>query len=123
MNRLLALAFLLLVSFPPFLYGQSTNASLMGRITDPSKAAIADARLVAIDTDTNVRYETTSNTSGEYSLANLPPGPYRLEIEKTGCSLRISSIVDRHQKYFRALRRGVHPDIREEALYLGVVAK
>jgi hypothetical protein len=84
MNRIPALAFLLLVSFPSVLYGQSTNASLMGRITDPSKASIGSATVAAISGGTNFRYETTSNGSGEYYLANLPPGPYRLEVEKPG---------------------------------------
>jgi hypothetical protein len=66
------------------LHAQSTNASLTGRITDPSHALIADAKVAALSADTNFRYETTSNSSGEYYLANLPPGTYQIEIEKTG---------------------------------------
>jgi len=84
MRRISALAFLLLVFFPPVLRPQSTNASLRGRVTDPSKASIADAKVATIRIDTNFRDETTSNESGEYYLANLPPGHYRLEIEKPG---------------------------------------
>jgi hypothetical protein len=66
------------------LSAQSTNASLTGRITDPSKALIADARIAAISAGTNVRYETTTNAAGEYYLSNLAPSPYRIEIEKPG---------------------------------------
>src|SRR5690348_14421095 len=77
-------ACLLLVFSSSGLRAQSTNASLTGRITDPSKGAIADAKIAAVRTATNVRYETTSDTSGEYFLANLPPSAYRLEIEKPG---------------------------------------
>src|SRR5262245_52077862 len=79
-----ALTFLLLASFTSVLRAQSTNASLTGRITDPSKAVIVDAKIAAISADTNLRYETTTNGSGQYYLANLPPGPYRLEIERSG---------------------------------------
>jgi len=79
-----AFALLILVGFTPALRGQSTNASVTGRISDPSKAVIADAKIAAIRAGTEVRYETTSNASGEYYLANLPPGPYRIEIEKAG---------------------------------------
>ena len=63
---------------------QSTNASLAGRITDPSQARIAGASVAAINASTGSRYETPSNSSGEYDLANLPPGGYRIEIEKPG---------------------------------------
>ena len=91
-----ALAFLFVVSFSPILRAQSTNASLSGRITDPSHAAIADAKIAAIRMDTNVRYDTATNASGEYYLANLPPGPYRLEIEKPGFKKLIKPEVILH---------------------------
>ena len=78
-----ALLFLLLTSFAST-QGQSTNASLTGRLTDPAKALIVDARCAAINTATGFRHQTTSNSSGEYQLANLPPGNYQLEIEKPG---------------------------------------
>jgi hypothetical protein len=83
MHRL-ALAFLLTASLTPALRAQSTNASLTGRITDPARALIVDARVAAVCAGTNVRYETTTNASGEYHFANLPPGDYRIEIEKQG---------------------------------------
>jgi Carboxypeptidase regulatory-like domain/TonB dependent receptor len=82
--RVPALACLLLVFSSSGLRAQSTNGSLSGRIADPSKAVIADAKIAAISASTNLRYETTTNTSGEYYLTNLPPGLYRLEIEKSG---------------------------------------
>ena len=84
MRRVPLLAFLFVVSFPSVLRAQSTNASLAGRITDPSKALIADAKVAAINGGTNVRYESTSNASGEYYLAYLSPGVYQIEIEKPG---------------------------------------
>ena len=47
MHRL-ALAFLLTASFTLVLRAQSTNASLTGRIADPAKALIVDARVAAV---------------------------------------------------------------------------
>jgi Carboxypeptidase regulatory-like domain/TonB dependent receptor-like, beta-barrel len=73
---------LVLVALSSPLRAQSTNASLTGRITDPSKAVIVGARIAAINTGTNVRRETSTDASGEYHLTNLPPGPYRIEIDK-----------------------------------------
>src|SRR5262249_2252667 len=66
------------------LRAQSTNASLTGRVTDISNAVVVGATVIAIATDTNVRRETTTSSSGEFSLANLAPGPYRMEVEKEG---------------------------------------
>ena len=83
MGRVAALAFLLLTTVS-FAQGQSTNASLTGRITDPATALVVDAMVAAISQTTNVRYETTTNSSGEYRLANLPPDSYQLEIQKPG---------------------------------------
>jgi Carboxypeptidase regulatory-like domain/TonB dependent receptor len=63
---------------------QSTSASLTGRVTDPSNARIAEAKVGAIATGTNLSYETTTNGSGEYNLPGLTPGTYRMEVEKAG---------------------------------------
>src|SRR5690348_14808592 len=87
---------LFLVSFAPSPRAQSTNASLIGRITDPSKALIVDAKVAAITTATNLRYETVSNASGEYYLANLPPNLYRIEVEKAGFAKLIKPDVFLH---------------------------
>src|SRR5216684_3195721 len=85
MRRLRTVSFVsLLLSSSFVLYAQSTNASLTGRITDPSKALIVGARVTAISVGTDLRYEARSNGAGEYHLANLPPGPYRMEVEKPG---------------------------------------
>jgi hypothetical protein len=84
MARSVAVAVLLFAWWTPTLHGQSTNASLCGFVTDPSKARIADARVAAIDAGTNVRNAATTNGAGEYCLRSLSPGTYRIEVEKSG---------------------------------------
>jgi hypothetical protein len=86
----------LLALFPPVLRAQSTNASLAGRVADLSKAVIVGANVAAINTNTDFRYQTTTNTAGEYLLANLPPSPYRIEIEKPGFKKLIKPDVVLH---------------------------
>ena len=73
------LVVLLLSLYPCALPAQTTNGSITGRVTDPSKATIADAKVAAVNTGTNFRYETVTNGAGEYTLSNLPPGTYQLE--------------------------------------------
>ena len=75
---------LFLLGSAVFLRAQSSDASLAGRISDPSHALISDAKIAAVSEGTSVRYETASDSSGEYYLGNLPPGDYRIEVEKTG---------------------------------------
>ncbi|HEY2119597.1 MAG TPA: TonB-dependent receptor [Candidatus Acidoferrum sp.] len=90
-----ALLLLFLTLFPSA-HAQSTNASLSGRVTDPSQALIADAKISAINTATNFRHETTTNNSGEYYLTNLPPGAYQIEIEKPGFKKLLKPNVNLH---------------------------
>ena len=87
---------LILASATALLHAQSTNAALAGRITDPSNARIADARIAAISAGTNLRYETLTSAAGEYHLPNLPPGPYQIEVEKPGFKKLIKPDVVLH---------------------------
>ncbi len=68
----LFLGILLNLSIVP---AQTANAAITGRITDPSKAVLADAHVAAINTGTNVRYEGRTNNAGSYVIPELPPGP------------------------------------------------
>jgi hypothetical protein len=78
------------------LQAQSTNASLTGRVADPSKALVADAKIAAVSAGTNLRYETVTNAAGEYYLPNLPPDTYRIEVEKPGFKKLIKPDVFLH---------------------------
>src|SRR5262249_47561436 len=95
MRRGSAFVFILLASVT-CIRAQSTNASLTGRVTDSAKALIVEAKVTAIITGTNFAYQTTTNGSGEYYLANLPPSSYRIEIEKNGFKRLIKPIVILH---------------------------
>jgi len=82
MRRLPAL--MLFVSCCGMVRGQSTNASLSGRVTDPTGGVIVGAQVAATNTGTNFRYAGATNGAGQYYLANLPPGSYQIEIDKSG---------------------------------------
>ena len=84
MPRVPLVALLFFFSFSSILRAQSTSASLAGRVTDPSKARITGAKVVAINAGTNVSDEATTNAAGEYYLRSLLPGTYRIEVGKPG---------------------------------------
>ena len=66
------------------LFGQSPNGNINGLVSDPASGAIADAEIVAVNDVTGIQYTTKTNNEGIYLLANLPPGPYRLQVSKEG---------------------------------------
>src|ERR1700732_2664728 len=82
--------------FFPSLHAQSTNASLTGRITDPKKAGITAATITVINTGTGIHYQGLTNETGTYYVSNLPPGRYRIEVEKLGFKAVIQSGVILH---------------------------
>src|SRR3954447_3730214 len=63
---------------------QVSTAELSGAVVDPSGAAVANAKVVAITTATNQPHETVTSSSGTYVLSLLPPGDYRMEVEVPG---------------------------------------
>jgi len=73
------------------LLGQSTHASLTGRVTDPNKAVIVGALVTVVNTGTAIHYEGQTNETGEYYIPDLPPGRYRIEVEKLGFKAVIQS--------------------------------
>jgi hypothetical protein len=66
------------------LFGQEYRGSLSGQVLDPSGAAVPGARLILINTATNVRLTTVTNAEGHYTLPYLQPGAYTLRLEHPG---------------------------------------
>lgn len=65
------------------LFGQQTS-NLVGLVQDPSGAAIAGATVTLTEIQTNAKRITTTNSVGEYNASSVPPGSYRIEVEKAG---------------------------------------
>src|ERR1700733_986924 len=89
-------AILFLIFCSPRMYGQSTAASLTGRITDPHRAVISQAIVQVINTSTGIHYHGLTNESGIYYVPDLPPGRYRIEVEKLGFIAVIESGIILH---------------------------
>ncbi|MGA2889015.1 MAG: carboxypeptidase-like regulatory domain-containing protein [Terracidiphilus sp.] len=88
----------LLLSILPLrtLQGQSTTASLTGRVTDSHRAVIGAATVRVINTSTNIHYRGLTNEAGIYYVSDLPPGRYRIEVEKLGFIAVIESGIILH---------------------------
>jgi outer membrane receptor protein involved in Fe transport len=66
------------------LVAQESRATITGRVTDPSAAAVVGAKVQATNIQTGVAVTATSNESGAYLLPFLLPGKYRVTAEATG---------------------------------------
>ena len=77
--------FIVLLFTIQFTFAQETTGVLEGKITDNTKTSVPYAAVILTDLDTNSKYTTTSQESGHYLIANIPPGnQYRLEIQFIG---------------------------------------
>ncbi|HTF69809.1 MAG TPA: TonB-dependent receptor, partial [Edaphobacter sp.] len=77
-------------------HAQSPNASVTGQVIDSSKAIVAGAHVLAVNVNTNIRYEAATNGAGEYYFPNLLPGTYRMEADMTGFKAVIKPNVVLH---------------------------
>jgi hypothetical protein len=91
-----AIASIVLILNASVIHAQSTSASVAGRVTDSSGAVIVDASIAITNTETSLRHQTTTNNSGVYTLPSLPPGSYRLDVEKSGFRKVIKPDVTLH---------------------------
>jgi Carboxypeptidase regulatory-like domain len=63
---------------------QVQNGQFTGTVTDPSGAAIANAKVTVTNPATNYAQTTTTNSSGQYGVRDLPPGVYNIVVQASG---------------------------------------
>jgi hypothetical protein len=63
---------------------QSGSGTITGRILDPQNLPVAGAAVVVRAADTHVENKLVTNDAGIYQAFFLPPGPYEVEVSKTG---------------------------------------
>jgi hypothetical protein len=65
-------------------HAQEYRATILGFVQDPTRSAVAGAKVRAVKTDTGVPKETVTNADGIYSLIGLEPGRYDVTITADG---------------------------------------
>jgi len=75
------------LSVPALLLAQATSTSqITGVVRDNTGASIPAASVKLLQTDTGLTRTSVTSSDGTYVLANLPIGPYRMEVTKEGFS-------------------------------------
>ena len=80
----LCLALTVCLSLSVILSAQGTGGRILGRVSDPSGAVLAEAKVTLVNEATNVSRDTTTNTSGDYDFVEVPVGSYRVEFDLKG---------------------------------------
>lgn len=83
------LVWLLGIRMVPDISAQSGNGSLRGKIVDEQGAALPGAAVTATSPQALAPAVAITDGTGEYRLANLPPGTYTLKVELAGFSIVI----------------------------------
>lgn len=79
-----------LVTFTLFsslhLFAQSTvsTGSIQGTVTDPSGAAVPNAKVTITNVATRSAKTVNSNSSGFYNSGSITPGSYKIRVEASG---------------------------------------
>jgi hypothetical protein len=83
MKKYLLFVLLALLFVPPFSRAQGLG-SIAGRVTDPSGAAVASAKVNATQVGTAFSRTAVTDTEGLYVIPSLQPSTYNLTVEAAG---------------------------------------
>ncbi len=88
-----AWAALALLCLPILMFGQSSDAVVVGIITDASGAAVSGATVSAVNSATGVSRNVTTNETGAYRIGPLVPGTYEVRTTLSGFKSKVQSNV------------------------------
>lgn len=81
-----------LLALAPVAAAQSTGA-LQGTVTDPQGAVVANARVSVRSPAMGVERTAQTDEEGNYQIASLPAGVYRVEVQSQGFQTQIASAL------------------------------
>ena len=93
--------------FTGLAFGQQIGgATLNGKVTDQSGAAVPNAKVTANQPATGLTRASETTGSGLYTFASLPAGSFTISVEKTGfgsvtlvsCKMSLSEGMDSHAR-------------------------
>src|ERR1700722_11426042 len=71
-------------------------AAVTGLVTDPAGRSVPGVTILVTNLSTNVTAQSTTNDQGIYRIPALPPGVYRMTIDKDGFKSIVKSGIELH---------------------------
>src|SRR5437870_13525662 len=95
MKRTLLFSFLLLTGAAPG-WGQAqvTTGVIQGTVTDPTAAAVPDAKVDARNLDTNFTRIQDTDAAGRFAFLQMPPGRFTVTASEPGVAAIVQEHVD-----------------------------
>ena len=91
MRRLVAILALTAIT----LLAQTNRGSISGTISDPSSAVVAGASVTVTNLGTNEKRKVATSENGFYSVVDLEPVHYRIEVDlQDGSRIEVSRAED-----------------------------
>jgi len=82
---------LLALTFSAF--AQVQFSQFTGTVLDPTGAAIANAKVTVTNPATDLHLSATTNSSGNYTVGEVPPGVYKITVEAPGFKIISNNAV------------------------------
>src|SRR5262249_27060805 len=99
--RLAAIHIAWLVLAPTSLLAQVENATIVGTVSDPSKAGVPAATVTIKSNDTGASVTLTTDATGQYGSPPLRPGSYNVSATREGFQPAVRAIrldVNQHAR-------------------------
>ena len=66
------------------LHAQAVSGTIVGTVTDPTGAIVANAQVTIVLTGQSAVHTSVTNESGNYTEPDLPPGTYTVTVAAPG---------------------------------------
>lgn len=67
-----------------FAFAQTDRGTITGTVLDPTNATVPNAAVAVTHVETGGQYQTTTTSTGNYTLSSLPVGTYNLTVDAPG---------------------------------------
>ncbi|PYV08810.1 MAG: hypothetical protein DMG23_12675, partial [Acidobacteria bacterium] len=75
-------------------YGQGTQSTVLGTVTDSSGALVPGATVTVKNQGTGIERSLTTNESGDYRIAGLEAGMYQVSVKADGFKSYVRTDID-----------------------------